>query len=491
MRKSVALALMGLLWLFASTQPVYAQVASNSSSPPSGMFRDQDTLPGSYRLYLQQLKELDWLWGVGPKIKELRKSSFATDAHQGVANYSTRQLCTDCHKVHTRDLHQSRAGVTCVQCHRDKPIAGIYHYYSTMNPIRRHAYVCAKCHDGATPSFASYVVHEPNPLNAESREEFPLFFYAIWIMLILAGGVFAFFIPYVGVWGLRELFDKIKGKLHKATSGLRIKRFTVTQRLWHFGLIILFMTMSVTGFVWMFIETEGGKWLAGLFGGYQNALWIHRTSGLIFLAGFAAHIVYLLAIVDWKRFPKSLLGPKTIVFQWADVKGFFQHFLWIFGLASAPQSDKWNWWEKFDYWAVWWGLIIVGITGLMLYDPVLTSDYMPGWLTNVALWVHRIEAVLAMGHIFTVHFFVEHFRPSAFPFGAAMFDGTLTMEHAQDEHPNWVARLQQEGKLDAATVPEPPVYLRILYFGVGYALIGLGLFLLIFALINVWALTIF
>ena len=276
-----------------------------------------------------------------------------------------------------------------------------------------------------------------------------------------------------------------------AELGVRIKRFTVIQRLWHFGLVLLFMTMAVTGFVWMFLETEAGKWLAGLFGGYQNALWIHRISGLIFLAGFVAHIVYLLACVNWKRFPRSLLGRDSLVFQWVDVKGFFQHLLWIFGLAKAPRFDKWSWWEKFDYWAVWWGLLIVGFTGLILYDPVLSSDFMPGWLLNVALWVHRIEAVLAMGHIFTVHFFVEHFRPASFPFGAAMFDGTIPLEDAREEHADWVAGLEREGKLQAELVPEPPVPLRILYFGVGYALIGLGLFLVVFALVNIWSLTIF
>ena len=86
--------------------------------------------------------------------------------------------------------------------------------------------------------------------------------------------------------------------------------------------------------------------------------------------------------VDWKRFPRSLLGPDTLVFQWRDVKDFFRHLGWILGLVKAPQFDRWSWWEKFDYWAVWWGLIIVGVTGLMLYNPVLSSEYMPGWLLN-------------------------------------------------------------------------------------------------------------
>ena len=125
----------------------------------------------------------------------------------------------------------------------------------------------------------------------------------------------------------------------------------------------------------------------------------------------------------------------------------------------------------------------------MLYDPVLTSDFMPGWLLNVALWVHRIEAVLAMGHIFTVHFFVEHFRPHPFPFNAAMFDGSLPLDEAREEHAAWIERLEAEGRLDATLVREPPVPLRIVYFMGGYALIGFGFFLVVFALINIGALT--
>ena len=107
------------------------------------------------------------------------------------------------------NLHQVRMGITCVQCHRSRPVAGVYHYYSPLNPIRRHAYVCAKCHEGSTPSFASYVIHEPNPISSEAREEFPLLFYATWFMIILAGGVFAFFLPVSVLWILRELIDKL------------------------------------------------------------------------------------------------------------------------------------------------------------------------------------------------------------------------------------------------------------------------------------------
>lgn len=172
----------------------------------SGFFRESDTIPGAYRLYLQRPESRGGFWGLGPGEPDLKRSSFTADAHVGLDHYSTRRNCEGCHEAQRYSLHSSRGGVACVQCHRGEPIAGIHHYYSNMNPIRRHAYVCAKCHEGATASFATYVVHEPSPLAASTKQEFPLFYYVTWIMVILAVGVFVVFIPYVTLWGLRELF---------------------------------------------------------------------------------------------------------------------------------------------------------------------------------------------------------------------------------------------------------------------------------------------
>lgn len=268
-----------------------------------------------------------------------------------------------------------------------------------------------------------------------------------------------------------------------------VKRFTVTQMLFHFVLIITFMLLSVTGLAWMYIETSWGKYMAGLFGGYTQTLEVHKITGLILLAGFVMHIIYMLYKIDWKNISRSLMSPDSMVFQWRDIKDFFHHLGWIIGISKQPRFERWSWWEKFDYWAVWWGLVIVGVTGLMLYNPVLSSDYMPGWVLNIAVWIHRIEALLAMAHIFTIHFFIEHFRPQCFPFSATMFEGSKDIEHLRQEHPAWIARMEREGTLSHAMVPPAPVPLRILYFGVGYALIALGVSLLVFSIANVTLLT--
>lgn len=200
--------LLGMLLVF----PPASAADTGTDMAASGYFRDQDTLPGSYRFYQQLPGGEAGLWGMGPSRPKLSRSSFNMDAHEGVAYYSPQVRCQKCHEPQTKDLHGLRMGISCVQCHRSRPVAGVFHYYSPLNPIRRHAYVCAKCHEGATPSFASYMVHEPNPIAPEARDSFPLLYYAVWIMLILAVGVFVIFLPYTAFWWVRDFIAKMAGR---------------------------------------------------------------------------------------------------------------------------------------------------------------------------------------------------------------------------------------------------------------------------------------
>ncbi len=193
----------------AGIQPAPA-AAADKEMQGSGFFRDQDTLPSSYRLYIQTGIG-GGLWGLGPNRGKVKRGSFKADAHEGLTDYSPQRSCVSCHEPEGKDLHTVRMGIECRQCHVSLPIAGVQQYYSPMNPIRRHAYVCAKCHEGSTPSFAGYVVHEPSAISTEARDEFPLLYYATWFMIILAGAVFAFFIPFTVMWLLREYGERLFG----------------------------------------------------------------------------------------------------------------------------------------------------------------------------------------------------------------------------------------------------------------------------------------
>ena len=141
---------------------------------------------------------------LSPTAESVRRRTYRSDSHWGLRFYE-RLTCVKCHPREALDLHTVRAKITCRQCHGPEPIAGINHYYSPMSPIRRHAYICAKCHEGASASYASYVIHEPPAGSPATRESFPALYYAYWSMLLLLGFTLAFFIPHSLMVGLREL----------------------------------------------------------------------------------------------------------------------------------------------------------------------------------------------------------------------------------------------------------------------------------------------
>jgi cytochrome b subunit of formate dehydrogenase len=162
----------------------------------------------------------------------------------------------------------------------------------------------------------------------------------------------------------------------------------------------------------------------------------------------------------------------------ADVIHLGQKIRWFFGLGPPPAFDRWSYWEKFDYWAVFWGLPLLGITGLLLMYPLATSRIMPGWVLNVLILLHRAEALLAMLYIFIIHFTIGHFRRGMFPMNECMFAGSVELEKEMEEKPLWIARLQVEGRLEEAVVPAPPRWYRILYLVFGYTALAVGLYLL-------------
>jgi hypothetical protein len=159
----------------------------------------------------------------GPGRPELRynpaagprnwQAAYALDAHAGVRNYTPRLQCARCHGEHAvNNKHVLRGEVQCRQCHGGEPIAAVSSAKSPLNPIRRHAYVCAKCHQGAGASFATYVIHEPAPMNAATLATFPELAWAFWIMIGIAALTFALFLPHTALWGLRELVAKAPAK---------------------------------------------------------------------------------------------------------------------------------------------------------------------------------------------------------------------------------------------------------------------------------------
>ncbi|MFZ7126526.1 MAG: hypothetical protein ACOWWM_10290 [Desulfobacterales bacterium] len=173
----------------------------------TGYYEQYEVLPGRRQAVRRMPGVPQDPFAYSPTAAGVRVRTHLADSHRGIRFYENLR-CEYCHVEQTRDLHTVRANLTCRQCHGGEPIASIDHYYSLMNPIRRHAYVCAKCHEGASASYATYVVHEPAASSSLARETFPALYYAYWFMLVLLAGTLAFFIPHAFLVGLRELLPK-------------------------------------------------------------------------------------------------------------------------------------------------------------------------------------------------------------------------------------------------------------------------------------------
>ena len=170
-----------------------------------------------------------------------------------------------------------------------------------------------------------------------------------------------------------------------------------------------------------------------------------------------------------------LWGPRSLVPQPIDLIQLIQHFRWFVGLGPRPRFDRYSYWEKFDYWSVFWGMAIIGTSGLMLWFPAFFARFLPGWIFNIALVIHGEEALMAMVFIFTVHFFNGHLRPDKFPMDLVIFTGRVSVKELKHERPAEYERLVSENGL-AEVMTDPPSR-RLTNFGrlVGTIAVCIGL----------------
>jgi cytochrome b subunit of formate dehydrogenase len=157
--------------------------------------------------------------------------------------------------------------------------------------------------------------------------------------------------------------------------------------------------------------------------------------------------------------------------DFADCIGMWK---WFFVGGKKPKFDRWTYWEKFDYVAEVGGSFIIGVTGLMLWFPTFFSRFMPGWVFNVATIVHGDEALLALGFIFTIHFFNAHLRLEKFPVDDVMFTGRLPEEEFKEERGAEYERLEASGELEKLRVPPPKTWYRPLAVIAGLTAMAIG-----------------
>ena len=234
---------------------------------------------------------------------------------------------------------------------------------------------------------------------------------------------------------------------HVATH-THYRRFHRVDRLLHGFLMFSFLGLAFTGLPLLFSHEEWAATLARFFGGFRSAGIIHRVCAVVMITVFVIHLSRIFRRLFGQKDLGMLWGPNSMVPQPRDFFEMVAHIRWFVGLGPQPRFDHFTYWEKFDYWAVFWGMGIIGGSGLVLWFPELFSHVLPGWMFNIATVVHGEEALLAVGFIFTIHFFNGHLRPEKFPMDSVIFTGRVTVKEMEEERSDEYERLTRTGRID-------------------------------------------
>ena len=386
-------------------------------------------------------------------------------------------------KVFNLGYPQRVAG--CADCHRGHNILPRGHLMSAMNPERMKE-ACGRCHKGFRNRFLSFVAH-PDPQDAKRH---PVLHRTGVFMSILLGGTFAFFWLHTLLWWWRTYRDKCaetkagfveRRLLPEYREEKQIQRFSLQERVMHVLLIFSFFTLVMTGFPLKYYDSPWAKIMINIWGGAYRAGFFHRAAALVLCALF----LYTLWLSLRFLFPQGraegwlgrLFGPDSLFPNLKDLRDIIGMFKWFLGGKEMPRFDRWTYWEKFNFLAVFWGMTAIGGSGFVLWFPEIASYLMPGWMINVAAVVHSEEAFRAAIYIFTVHFFNNHLVPHKFPLEPNVFTGRYRLEAMINERPLEYERLVAEGRLESLKREGPGIWLQMFSSTVGLASLILGLIL--------------
>ena len=233
------------------------------------------------------------------------------------------------------------------------------------------------------------------------------------------------------------------GTAHVGIRKAYITRFDIHQRLQHLLLMGSFIVLVLTGMPLKFAEAGISKWWISVLGSVETTRIIHRGAAWIMIAACIYHLAWLIYGIGVKK--KRFIAMIPIR---QDFVLFFQELAFFMGLRKEkPRFDRFNWREKFDYWAMFWGIPVMVLSGLVMMFPVLVTRFLPGWLIPVALIAHSDESMLALTWIVIVHVFFNHLGPGVFPMNPSIFTGKLSVERYQSDHATEYERLAAAGEV--------------------------------------------
>lgn len=401
----------------------------------------------------------------------------------------TVETCGGCHHHEMATFRASYHGqvnnlgfannAKCVNCHGSHDILPSSDPAS-MTHIERRLDTCRQCHTSAQKNFTGFAPH----LDHSDREKYPVESIVFGLMSALLINVFLIFSIHTLLWFIRSIFSKLKKQEppHLGNpTGRHFLRFNYYHRITHFLIFTSFVTLSVTGLPLKFHDAAWAKLLATALGGFEVAGILHRMMGAVTFGYFAMHLGYLayLWISGRMKLVDMLWGQRSIVPQPRDAVDIAGMFKWFLGLAPRPKFGRFTYWEKFDYFAVFWGVAIIGLSGLVLWLPELFTRFLPGMVINLAWIIHADEALLATGFIFLIHFYNTHLRVEKFPLDPVILTGRIDEEEMRHERPLEFSLRREDGSLREIETTEAPQWMNNMARIVGWTFVFIGIALLI------------
>lgn len=244
-------------------------------------------------------------------------------------------------------------------------------------------------------------------------------------------------------------------------------RFSLNQRIQHFILAFTIVILVLTGMPLKFSDASWAPYLYSLFGGIKYAPTVHKVNGAILVGLFFYHIFYLIYVIRKyyiepikKKGPlKKFEGLKIVLTQKMvpnlkdafDIRDLMKYLLFL--TLKRPDGDEMTWKEKFDYWAPFWGMVVIGASGVILWNKELFTQILPGGVLNFLLIAHSDEALLAALFLFIWHWYNVHFSISVFPMGTVFLTGYLSEELMVEEHYQHYVDVMKKAGLEHEILP--------------------------------------
>jgi cytochrome b subunit of formate dehydrogenase len=369
--------------------------------------------------------------------------------------------CSSCHEHQApsyRDTFHGQAtalnfklAATCADCHtphHNLPPSDPRSSVNQANLIQ----TCSRCHTTATAKFVQY---DPHPEPHDPGKSL-LVYYVAGFMEWLLIGVFGFFGIHTVLWLQRSIVAYVRQKREKVDDDDRyVMRFPAIHRFTHVLIVVSFILLAATGLPLMFYYTEWGRALEQIEGGVAITRFVHRVCAVITFGYASIHLGYVIKKAMIERKWSILYGPESMMVRKQDFVDAFKMIRWFLYLGPQPNLDRWTYWEKFDYFAVFWGVPVIGLSGLMLWFPTFFTYFLPGVVLNLAMIIHGEEALLATAFIFAFHFFHNHLRPENFPMDTVIFTGKMKLSRFKEERAVEYERMKNEGTLDTILTGPP------------------------------------